>query len=204
MKRFISTKLFLALQEASQKGTDIDTQILKNGYDEFITLLFSENAASTDKVVYHNMLVYIRIELTGLTKISRKKKAIYLRKAIDIVDRQMEFVRWQMQMETTAQNCPFARLSSEHSKLKWTGSIIEWVELIYALYSVKRINNGKTSLKELFQQMGEFFDFEVKEFANYFMNIKNRTDGRRTKFMDLLKDAVLGRMEDADRKPSRK
>jgi hypothetical protein len=133
----------------------------------------------------------------------RKKNAVkYLQKAIDIVDRQMEFVRWQMQMETTAQKCPLTRLSPEHSKLKWTGNVVEWVELLYALYSVKRINNGKTSLKELFQQMGEICDFEVKEFANYFMNIKNRTDGHRAKFIDLLKDAVLERMEDADRKPS--
>ncbi|MDR1525408.1 MAG: RteC domain-containing protein [Tannerella sp.] len=52
--------------------------------------------------------------------------------------------------------------------------------------------------------MGKIFDIDVKEFAVYFMNIKNRTDSHRTKFMDLLKDAVLGRMEDADRKPSRK
>jgi RNA polymerase-interacting CarD/CdnL/TRCF family regulator len=135
----------------------------------------------------------------------RKKNAVkYLQKAIDIVDRQMEFVRWQMQMETTAQNCPFTRRHQKRNKLRWTGNIIEWVELIYALYSVKRINNGKITLKELFQQMGEIFDFEVKEFANYFMNIKSRTDGHRTKFMDLMKDAVLGRMNNADRKPSRR
>jgi len=42
------------------------------------------------------------------------------------------------------------------------------------IFLVKRINNGKISLKELLQQMGEVFDFEVKEFANYFMNIKGR------------------------------
>jgi hypothetical protein len=52
--------------------------------------------------------------------------------------------------------------------------------------------------------MGEMFDFDVKEFANYFMNIKNRTDGKRTKFLDKLKETLLKRMEDADRKPSRK
>jgi hypothetical protein len=68
----------------------------------------------------------------------------------------------------------------------------------------RKINDGNTFLKELFGQMGEIFNVDVKEFAVYFMNIKHRTDGRRTKFMDLLKDAVLGRMEDADRKPSRK
>jgi hypothetical protein len=109
-----------------------------------------------------------------------------------------------MQTEAIAQSCPFARLSPEHSKLKWTGNVVEWVELIYALYAAGKINDGKTSLKELFQQMGGIFDFEVKEFANYFMDIKHRTDGRRTKFMDLLKDAVLERMEESDRKPSRK
>jgi hypothetical protein len=86
-------------------------------------------------------------------------------------------------------------------ELKWTGSVVEWVELVYALYTVKRINNGKITLKELFRQMGEVFDFDVKEFAAYFMNIKHRTDGRRTKFLDLLKEVVLERMEEADRKP---
>jgi hypothetical protein len=129
---------------------------------------------------------------------------IYLSKAISIVDKQVEFVCMQMQMETTAQNCPFTCRHQKHCKLKWTGSVIEWVELMYALYTVKRINNGKISLKELFRQMGEIFDFDVKEFAVYFMNIKHRTDSRRTKFMDLLKDAVLERMEESDRKPSRK
>jgi hypothetical protein len=37
-----------------------------------------------------------------------------------------------------------------------------------------KINSEKTSLKELFQQMGGIFDIEVKEFSNYFMNIKNQ------------------------------
>jgi hypothetical protein len=108
-------------------------------------------------------------------------------------------------MDMEHRYCPFVNQSSpSRTSLKWTGSIVEWVELIYALYLVKRISNGKISLNELFQQMGEVFDFEVKEFANYFMNIKNRKDEQRTKFTDLLRDAVLERMTDSDRKPSRK
>jgi hypothetical protein len=134
----------------------------------------------------------------------RKKNAeiiLCLDKAVRLVSKQIEFVKWEMQLEKCGQCAGFPKLEG---KIKWTGSIVEWVELIYALYSVKRINNGEIYLKDLFQTMGEVFGFEVKEFANYFMNIKNRTDRHRTKFMDLLKDAVLGRMEDADRKPSRK
>jgi hypothetical protein len=102
------------------------------------------------------------------------------------------------------QNASLCGEKKERSPLKWTGSIAEWVELIYALYLVKRINGGKISLKTLFRQMGEIFDFEVEEFANYFMNIKNRTDEKRTKFTDLMHDALLERMTEADRKPSRK
>jgi hypothetical protein len=52
--------------------------------------------------------------------------------------------------------------------------------------------------------MGEIFDFEVKEYANYFMNIKNRQDENRTKFTDSMGDALLERMTESDRKPSRK
>jgi hypothetical protein len=73
MKQFISTKFFLSLQDASQKGIDINTQVLKTGYDEFVMLLFSEGAASTDRIAYHNLLVYNRVELASLTGVSGKK-----------------------------------------------------------------------------------------------------------------------------------
>ena len=42
----------------------------------------------------------------------------------------------------------------------------------------------------MFLQMGEVFDFKVEEFANYFMNIKNRADGNRAKFIDLMKETL--------------
>jgi len=57
MKRFISTKLFYSLQEPSQTGIDMDAQLLKNEYDEFVAFLFSESAAFTDKSAYHDALV---------------------------------------------------------------------------------------------------------------------------------------------------
>ncbi|MDR0682751.1 MAG: transcriptional regulator, partial [Dysgonamonadaceae bacterium] len=40
----ISTKLFLALQEASQKNIEIDVQVLENSYDKFVNRLFLEMA----------------------------------------------------------------------------------------------------------------------------------------------------------------
>ena len=73
MKRFIKTKFFLALQESSQKGIEIDTQVLESGYDEFVMLLFSDTALSSGRAAYRNSLVYTRAELAGLTGVSGKK-----------------------------------------------------------------------------------------------------------------------------------
>jgi hypothetical protein len=126
---------------------------------------------------------------------------VYLHKAIELIDVQIAWVEKQLLSE---QNATLCREEKVQPALKWTGSIAEWVELIYALYLVKRINGGKISLKNLFRQMGEMFGFEVKEFANYFMSLKNRTDENRTKFSDLMRNSVLERMTEADRKPSRK
>ena len=94
--------------------------------------------------------------------------------------------------------------NTSHRKLKWTGSIVDFVELIYALHAGGYANDGKISLKELFKEMGDFFDFEVNEYSNYFMNIKNRSKGDRTKFLDELKTALLQKMEKSDENPSRK
>ena len=72
MKKFISSKLFLSLQEASQAGIDKDAHILKNEYDEFASLVLS-SASTTDKVLYYYNLVYTSIELGCLTLVSGKK-----------------------------------------------------------------------------------------------------------------------------------
>ncbi|GHU83262.1 hypothetical protein FACS189415_5220 [Bacteroidia bacterium] len=72
-KQFLSTKLFLLLQEASQEGIDVDAQVLQNGYDEFALLVFSEDAASTGRAAFRNTLAYTRVELKSLSEVSGKK-----------------------------------------------------------------------------------------------------------------------------------
>ena len=78
------------------------------------------------------------------------------------------------------------------------------MELIYALHAVGYANGGKVTLTELFKEMGEVFDIEVKEFSRTFKDIKNRVKGDRTKFLDELKQELLRKMEKADENPSLK
>jgi hypothetical protein len=73
MKQLILTKFLHTLREASQTGIDVDACTLQNEYDDFAEFVFSEGRASTDKNAYLDMLVYTRVELSGLTGISGKK-----------------------------------------------------------------------------------------------------------------------------------
>jgi hypothetical protein len=197
MERFTKTNFFLLLKDAFRTERDIDAQVLATEYNEFSRTRLSGNVTFKSKAAYRNALVYTCMELKGLTgRLEKNNAAIFIKKVHELVEK-------QILAEEIVQRCPYQQ-QAQLGKLQWTGSVVEWVELIFALYIVKRINNGTISLKELFLQMGEIFDFEIKEFACYFMNIKNRTDGRRTKFTDLLRNAVLERMIDSDRKLTRK
>jgi hypothetical protein len=73
MKRFISTKLYLALQEASKKGIDMDANVLQQCYDKFVKSVFRSRTAFTDKSAYHDALVYTRVEFATLPEVSGKK-----------------------------------------------------------------------------------------------------------------------------------
>ncbi len=132
----------------------------------------------------------------------REKNVTYVGKAIALIDRKIDFTEKCLLAELSAASCPLK--AKPEAQLKWTGSIVEWVELLYSLHAAGVVGGGKASLKTLFQVMGEVFDFEVKEYSRTFTDIKNRIKGDRTVFIDKLKDRLLRRMEDADRKPGRK
>jgi hypothetical protein len=109
-----------------------------------------------------------------------------------------------MLAELATINCPNNRPASSGGKLQWTGSLVEWVELIYALHAAGVINDGKISLKHLFRVLGEVFDFEAGEYSRTFTDIKNRVKGERTSFLDTLKQLLRRRMEAADMKLPKK
>jgi hypothetical protein len=73
MKQLVSTRFVRALRKASQTGADIAAKVLEKDYDDFVLLVSSGNADMTDKSVFHNMLVYTRVELASLTEVSGKK-----------------------------------------------------------------------------------------------------------------------------------
>lgn len=114
----------------------------------------------------------------------------YVNKASELLRTQIEFARWQIKQ---------AALLPER-RLKWTGSQIELVELVYALYEAKCFNGGEIYMKEVFTSINTLLDMDVKDFSLYFISIKNRVKGDRTFFLDKLKQTLIKKMREADKR----
>jgi hypothetical protein len=82
-------------------------------------------------------------------------------------------------------------------KRSWTASKAACIELIYALQSAGVFNNSNTSLKDLTLYFEAVFNIDLGNYHVTFHEIKERKNNR-TQFIDLLKDALLRRMEEKD------
>ena len=98
--------------------------------------------------------------------------ATYLKKAIELVDRQIEFTEKQIFEEQRVFQCQYSSKVKKRQTLKWTGKIVDFVEIIYALKASGSIAHGNITLTEMFQILGEVFEIDIKDFSGKFMDIK--------------------------------
>lgn len=92
--------------------------------------------------------------------------------------------------ETTKNN-------SQEKVLKWTGSKVGIIELIYALHSEGVFNHGAADIREIVQGFSKVFDIDLGQFHRTFYEITNRKS-ERTKFISTLKDNLIKRMNQMD------
>jgi hypothetical protein len=74
MTKLTSTKFFLILKEASQRGIDLNEQVLEEAYNDFTLHVFTESRDPSGKAAYRFSLVCTRIELIDLVKRLAGKK----------------------------------------------------------------------------------------------------------------------------------
>lgn len=86
------------------------------------------------------------------------------------------------------------------SKRRWTGSIVELVELIYALHEMKRIDDGETAMNELAGFFSEIFGIRLDARSLYdaYADIKRRKGESRTYFLDKMRERLNLRMQRDD------
>lgn len=86
---------------------------------------------------------------------------------------------------------------TESKILKWTGSKVGMVELIYALHTIGVFNHGSSDIREIAKGLSSAFEIDIGQFHRIFYEISNRKSDR-TKFLNTLKEGLLNRMDQSD------
>ncbi|WP_416980212.1 RteC domain-containing protein [Alistipes ihumii] len=85
---------------------------------------------------------------------------------------------------------------------RWTGTLVELVELVYVLQELRCINDGEIAINELAAFFSRIFGLEIKERDCYNTNedIKRRKNDSRTYFLDKMRECLNLRMQCDDEK----
>lgn len=82
--------------------------------------------------------------------------------------------------------------------LKWTTSKVALIELLYALYASRVINNGRADIKTIAAHFEKTFDIELGDYYRTYLELRQRNNP--TKFLDAIKDNLLNKIEEDDEK----
>lgn len=150
------------------------------------------------------VLTYTETELEHtLSSVSTiEETARYVRKALS-------FVRKMLRPITTAVqpgSMPKGKGKSGGG-ISWTGTLVEFVELLYGLQETGSIDDGKIPIYELSVSVGQLLGVDVKEtvFYNTYANIKHRKgNDSRTYFIDKMSERLNLRMQRDDERELRR
>lgn len=82
--------------------------------------------------------------------------------------------------------------------MRWTGSKVSLIELMYALHQSGSFNNGQTDIKSIAAYFEKIFDIELGNYYRTYLEIRIRHNP--TKYLDTLRDSLLRKMEEDDEK----
>ena len=204
MQKLTETKFFLLIKKSIYKN-EVEIHNIQDVYEEFISIIVKTSMDNSQMNLFYNQLKYIQIELSSLKRMGSKGKEntrykTYIKKSIHFIEAQLELIKWKSILDgydfkshTTKAGKP------KNTKLQWTGSIVELVELAYAALECKSFNDGDIEIKELIAQLSEFLNINVKDCYRAFVDIRQRT-GDRTIYLDKLKTRMIGKLNKMDNK----
>lgn len=80
--------------------------------------------------------------------------------------------------------------------LKWTGSHVNMVELIYGLYYTLQFNNGDADVTEIVAWMEESFGIKLRDAHHSFVEIRRRKVDSPSRFLEQMAAAIRQRVDD--------
>ena len=173
---------------------------IRAAYDEFSRTIFRSYVEAGDPYRLLFALIYAEVELQSLYDTlpdGKDGQAAYLKKALALVRRMLENLQAQVPPLSAAQ-----KSDNQPPPFRWTGTLIELVELIYGLQEIGCINDGEASINELTGYLGKLLGVEIKDILCYntYANIKHRKNESRTYFLDKMRERLNLRMQRDDAK----
>lgn len=173
---------------------------IRAAYDEFSRTIFRSYVEAGDPYRLLFALIYAEVELQSLYDTlpdGKDGQAAYLKKALALVRRMLENLQAQVPPLSAAQ-----KSDNQPPPFRWTGTLIELVELIYGLQEIGCINDGEASINELTGYLGKLLGVEIKDILCYntYANIKHCKNESRTYFLDKMRERLNLRMQRDDAK----
>lgn len=174
------TDFFRDLESGSTESIRID-------YDTFISLVVEQCQDAVSKVELNIMLTYTEAELLP-----------YLGKH-EYADKASMFLK---EMQRMADELVKTKVSVD-SGLKWTGKVIDLVELVCAFSEVGCINDGEMKKQDLMNAIFPLFGMKPVDYFRKYIDIKGRYEySSATFFLDDMSQKLKLRIQE-DRRKSR-
>lgn len=106
------------------------------------------------------------------------------------------YLQQEIEILVTHHDNPKSQSMKQSSKLFWTGSKTDLIELIYALHSSGAINSGAIDIKEMALGIEQFFNVDLGNYYHTFVEIRARKNSK-TKFLERLIDVLNKRFEES-------
>lgn len=102
------------------------------------------------------------------------------------------------EMQKVVEQMPASEITeAETPKLKWTGDIVNLVELMYGLQEMQCLNDGKLTMEELGNRIFPLFGLKPKIYSRIYIDIKQRAtkNGNRTYFLSKMRNMLEERID---------
>lgn len=103
------------------------------------------------------------------------------------------------QLFTTNINLSCKGKTLPKSSQNWTGSKTALIELIYTLHAQAVFDNGNVDIKVIAKTFETIFGIDLGDIYHTYLELRNRKNNR-TKFIDLLKDGLIKKMDEQEEK----
>ncbi|WP_462267721.1 RteC domain-containing protein [Mucilaginibacter sp.] len=112
--------------------------------------------------------------------------------AYEMIELQLEAV---LNQPNEAQKNIFIRPGRKLKPLKWTGDPINIVELGYGIWVSDQINHGNAELADIMYWLGASLNIDLTRYTRRFEEVKNRKIISKTRFIDMMSDAIHRHIE---------